>query len=108
MRSLELLVCVLSGMSAMAYICRLDSLQYKRHTLATIVLHISLFSCACASAFAAWDHNLSLQTLAGAAASAAWIWISLPSWRFGPPSHVTKAEPLAAKHWPRVAGGTKK
>jgi hypothetical protein len=104
MRALELLVCTLSVGCAFAYLCRLDALQYKRHTLKTIVLHISLLVSTLASALASWEGDLSIQTLAGVAAAAMWIWVSLPSWRFGPPSHVTKAQPIEPKHWPHIVG----
>jgi hypothetical protein len=104
MRALEILVCALSVGCAFAYLCRLDGLQYKRHTLKTIVLHLALLMTALSSAFAAWGGDLSVQTLAGAAAAGTWIWVSLPSWRFGPPSHVTKAQPIDSRHWPNIAG----
>ncbi len=105
MRAIDYLVMILAAVSAAAYICRLDAMQFKSHKLRVILFHLALAACAFSAGFSAWEGHITLQGLAGLAASLMWIWISLPSWGRGKvPSYATKPEPLHSKHWPRVVG----
>jgi hypothetical protein len=102
MNPMEFLVFVAAISTGFAYVCRLDLLQFKRHKFKVIMLHIALAACAGSAAVAAWECNISLQSMAGLLSSIAWIWVSLPSWRNGVPSHFTKAEPVKSLQWPEV------
>lgn len=105
MNVIELLIAAMSAAIVVAYVCRLDWLQFRKHKLKVILFHVALMSCAGACGASAISGALSLQDIAGLAASAFWLWVSIPSWRHGPPSHVTKPEPLSPLLWPEVKGG---
>jgi hypothetical protein len=105
MRILEMLIVVLSALVVFGFLCRLDALRFNRHSLKVIFFHVALFASAAGAGFSAFQETLSLKDLAGLAASALWLWISIPSWRHGPPSHVTKPMPLEPLDFPRIIGG---
>jgi 2-methylcitrate dehydratase PrpD len=92
MRFLEILMMLAAAGTVLGYICRLDPLRFGRHQLRVIAMHVALLACAAAAGFSAWSGHVGLQDVAGLVAAASWLWISLPTWRHGPPSHVTKAE----------------
>lgn len=103
MRLFEIVVMLIAAGAVFGYICRLDLLQVTRHKLRVILLHVALTACAGAAGFAAYESALGLQDVAGLAAAITWLWVSLPTWRHGPPSHATKAQVIPrtghAKIW---------
>ena len=107
MRLLELLIVLISVATVAGYVCRLDGLRFRSHKLRVILLHVALMAGAGAAGFSAWGGHFDLQDFAGLASAIAWLWTSLPTWRHGPPSHVTKAEPLPLSDWSKVHGGKK-
>lgn len=90
MRHVELFVVGASVIVVLAYVCRLDGLHFLRHHLRVILLHVALAACAAGAGVNAYDGMLSLKDIAGLIAAFLWLWISFPSWRYGPPSHVTR------------------
>jgi hypothetical protein len=97
MMLLEMLVMLVAAAAVLGYVCRLDALQFTRHKLRVILLHVALMACAGGAGFSAYSQALGLQDVAGLGAAIIWLWVSLPTWRHGPPSHVTKAAPMAQR-----------
>lgn len=105
MRLLEILMMLAALGTVLGYVCRLDPLRFGRHQLRVIVMHVALLACAAAAGISAWSGHVGLQDVAGLVASASWLWISLPSWRHGPPSHVTKPDRILRAGRSRVWSG---
>jgi len=104
MRLLEILVMVAAAGAVFGYVCRLDMLHVLRHRLRVILLHIALTACAGAAGFAAYERAVGLQDIAGLGAAIAWLWVSLPTWRHGPPSYACKPDVIRRTGRSRIWG----
>lgn len=105
MNVFAVLMMAASAAVVFGYICRLDALQFKTHRAPVVFFHIALMVCAASAGVAAYVGDIGVQEVAGLVGSGLWLSISLTSWRNGPPSHVTKPEPIDSHYWPEIAGG---
>lgn len=74
-----------------AYVCRIDSLSWRKHRASVIVLHLAGAGC-CAWALTQAAEGLATVGCALALAMAGcWLWVSWFNWRYGPPRHTERA-----------------
>lgn len=83
MGPLDFIVLVLSGIGLAAYLCRLNALKFRKHSLVVIVLHISLCSTCIFVGYHAWEGDAGALEVAALVGALSWIWMSMPTWGKG-------------------------
>ena len=91
-----------------ACICRLDAMTWKTHQPSVIAMHIGLgIGCAWA-VYSASIAEITLGDIGIVIGSACWLWLSLPTWKEGPPKWTeTGASELDRLALRAVVGGRK-
>lgn len=107
MAVLYALICAVSILTVGAYICRLDWLEFRKHHPGAIIFHVAMLACAAAAGVSAYEKSTGLMEASGLVAALSWLWLSMPSWRYGPPSSLSKPVPIDPKSWPEITGGKK-
>jgi len=98
---IDLITLVGAAIAVVACVCRLDKLQFRHHQPVVIIMHGALGVGCAASGMQAWNHQAGLLEVSTVTAALAWLWISLPSWKSGPPRHVeTRPAPLDSRPLP--------
>ncbi len=92
-----------------AFVCRLTTLDMKKHSPLVIAMHIGM---AIAVAQALWDavsphEDVSAGDVAAVLAAISWLAISFKTWKNGVPAHFTKPEALQEARLHDVSGGRK-
>lgn len=82
---------VLCGAAVLAggFFCRLNLLYIRTHRAEVVAFHFVFFGGCFWAGVDAWLGHLTLAHGCFLAAAALWLLISLPTWRHGPPDHVS-------------------
>lgn len=107
MNLLDFIVLAAAIVGVAAYVCRLDSLRVRRHSLVVIGMHLGHAVACIFAGFHAWDGDAGPLDVAAVVAALAWIWISLPTWGSGvvPQQFHTRPGALGDAELRQVSGG---
>lgn len=89
MNELDFLVMVAASAVAYGHFCRLNALRFREHRAAVVVFHLVQFGGCFWTGIDAWRGELSIAHGCLIVAAALWLVISMPTWRDGPPDHVS-------------------
>lgn len=102
----DIAVLLAGVVSLVAYLCRLDAMQWSRHKPLVIVMHIAWCVASAAAVSHAWAGQAGLIDVASVVGALAWIWLSWWNWRDNVPPHYARAgKPLDGDVLRQVAGG---
>lgn len=105
MNAWDVLALIGAAVAVVAYALRLNLLTAKDHRISVIVFHVALGGAAFAAGLNAWQGQTCLLSACAIVASLMWVFVSLPSWKNGPPAHTMRVKPLPREHWRHVHGG---
>lgn len=107
MNTLDVAVLAVSTPTLVAYVCRLNLLQFNANTPLIVVMHAAFAIAVAFCGYAAWQGQSDGADVATVIGAACWIAISYGSWRHGVPEHFTKPghlDEIDSSRWDEVIG----
>lgn len=105
MNAWDMLALMGASAAVVAYALRLNLLTARDHRISVIVFHVALGGAAFAAGLNAWQGQTCLLSICAIVASLMWVFVSLPSWRHGPPLHAKRMKRLTPAEMRHVYGG---
>lgn len=105
MNAWDMLALMGASAAVVAYALRLNLLTARDHRISVIVFHVALGGAAFAAGLNAWQGQTCLLSACAIVASLMWVFVSLPSWKNGPPAHTMKARRVTPEEARHVYGG---
>ena len=83
MMILQYITWTLAALCLAALICRLDAMTWRTHQAGVISMHLGM-ALVCVWALLS---PVNVGLVGGVLSTASWLWVSLSTWRDGPPQH---------------------
>lgn len=107
MNLLDFIVLPAAIVGIAAYVCRIDALRVRRHSIVVIGMNLGHAVSCIFAGFHAWDGESGPLDVAAVVAALAWIWISMPTWGNGevPAQFHTRPGALEDADLHHISGG---
>ena len=103
--AIDVLVFISACGAVLAYLCRLDALQWGKHRADIILMHMAWAGACAAAASHAWVGDAGLIDVCSVSGSLLWIFISYGTWRASVPRQFdTAPAPLTDEQMSTVNG----
>lgn len=86
--TINVAVGLLAAAALYGLLCRLNELTWRTHSWVAICMHLGLAVGCCWALGDVYRGEVNPGTLGIIVASLCWLYLSLPTWRYGPPQHL--------------------